>query len=175
MALCKLANDILRNTSCGYNLPEITDIYLANFEDIVATSAETSDSGNVITSISAATDTRFYHIQPAKGSASFEDSLVVEDNGTKYRTHNLTFGVTGKYDATRSLNLDNLSLGKYFAVIKTAEGAYIGLGRTVGLEAETATNAGGGDSNGLNVVLTANVAESAYPLSDGAIATVLGN
>ena len=34
-----------------------------------------------------------------------------------------------------------------------------------GLEAETATLAGGGDTNGLQIVLSANVTESAIPLS----------
>lgn len=177
MALtCKLSNDMLRTSSCGYSLPEIVDIYLANYEDVVSSAVV----DNEITGITLATDattsasTKFYHIEPARNSASFEDALVVEDNGSKYRTHTLTFTVTGKYDKVRSLDLDNLSLGKYFAVVKTAEGNYLALGRLNGLEAETATLAGGGDTNGVQVVLSANVTESAYPLSDEAIEVVIG-
>ena len=177
MALtCKLSNDMLRTSSCGYSLPEIVDIYLANYEDVVSSAVV----DNEITGITLATDattsasTKFYHIEPAKNSASFEDSLVVGDSGNKYRTHTLTFSVIGKYDKVRSLDLDNLSLGKYFAVVKTAEGNYLALGRLNGLEAETATLAGGGDTNGVQVVLSANVTESAYPLSDEAIEVVIG-
>lgn len=171
MALtCKLSNDMLRTSSCGYSLPEIVDIYLANYEDVVSSAV----ADNEITGITLSASTKFYHIEPARNSASFEDSLVVEDNGSKYRTHTLTFTVTGKYDKVRSLDLDNLSLGKYFAVVKTAEGNYLALGRLNGLEAETATLSGGGDTNGVQVVLTANVTESAYPLSDGAIEVVIG-
>lgn len=170
---CKLTNDMLRSNSCGYSLPEIVDIYLANYED-VKSGVEESASGNEITSITVVSGATFYHIEPAKNSASFEDALVVGDSGNKYRTHTLTFSVIGKYDKVRSLDLDNLSLGKYFAVVKTAEGNYLGLGRVNGLEAETATLAGGTDNNGIQIVLSANVTESAYPLSDDAIEAVVG-
>lgn len=178
MALtCKLSKDILRTTSCGYSLPEVTDIYLANYEDVAssAVAAASGGCGEEVTAITMASGAVFYHIEPAKNSASFEDALVVEDNGTKYRTHTLTFNINGMYDACMHQNLDDLSLGRYFAVIKTAEGNYLALGRLVGLEASTATVAGGGDNNGTQIVLSANVTESAIPLASGAVATVLGN
>lgn len=174
MALtCKLSNDILRTNSCGYSLPEVTDIYLANYSEVTGTSLDTDEK--VISGISLASDAQFYHIEPAKNSTTFEDALVVEDSGAKYRTHTLTFSVTGVYDGDRHLDFDNLSLGRYFAVVKTAEGNYLAMGRTTGLEAETATLSGGGDSNGMQIVLSANIAESVIPLSAGAIDTVLGN
>lgn len=174
MALtCKLSNDILRTNSCGYSLPEVTDIYLANYSEVTGTSLDADEK--VISAISLASGAQFYHIEPAKNSTTFEDALVVEDSGAKYRTHTLTFSVTGVYDGDRHLDFDNLSLGRYFAVVKTAEGNYLAMGRTTGLEAETATLSGGGDSNGMQIVLSANIAESVIPLSAGAIDTVLGN
>lgn len=174
MALsCKLSNDILRTNSCGYSLPEVTDIYLANYSEVTSTSLDADEK--VISAISLASGAQFYHIEPAKNSTTFEDALVVEDSGAKYRTHTLTFSVTGVYDGDRHLDFDNLSLGRYFAVVKTAEGNYLAMGRTTGLEAETATLSGGGDSNGMQIVLSANIAESVIPLSAGAIDTVLGN
>lgn len=174
MALtCKLSNDILRTNSCGYSLPEVTDIYLANYSEVTGTSLDADEK--VISGISLASGAKFYHIEPAKNSTTFEDALVVEDSGAKYRTHTLTFSVTGVYDGDRHLDFDNLSLGRYFAVVKTAEGNYLAMGRTTGLEAETATLSGGGDSNGMQIVLSANIAESVIPLSAGAIDTVLGN
>lgn len=175
MALtCKLSQNILRTSNCGYSLPEIVDIYLANFDDVTATALSAETCGESVTSITMATGTTFYHIEPAKNSASFEDALVVEDNGNKYRTHTLTFNVTGSYTSCMHQNLDDLSLGKYIAVVKTAEGSYLMLGRIVGLEAETATLSGGGDTNGLQIVLSANVTESAIPVTGAAITTVVG-
>ena len=176
MALnCKLSQNILRGSNCGYSLPEIVDIYLANFEDVTATALSAETCGESVTGITMATGTSWYHIEPAKNSASFEDALVVNDNGGKYRTHTLTFSVNGQYTACMHQNLDDLALGKYIAVIKTAEGSYLMLGRITGLEAETATLSGGGDSNGLQIVLSANVTESAIPLIGGAIDTVTNN
>lgn len=174
MALtCKLSNDILRTNSCGYSLPEVNDIYLANYSDVASTSMDTD--GKTISGISLASGATFYHIEPAKNSTTFEDALVVEDSGAKYRTHTLTFSVTGVYDGDRHLDFDNLSLGRYFAVVKTAEGNYLAMGRTTGLEAETATLSGGGDNNGMQIVLSANIAESVIPVVGEAIKTVTNN
>lgn len=70
--------------------------------------------------------------------------------------------------------MDALALGRYFAVVVTADGIWLGLGRLGGLEAETATLAGGGDTNGLQIVLTGNVTESAVPLAEAAVNVVKG-
>ena len=39
MANCILNRDLLRTSSCGYSLPEVKDIYLANFADVTGTTA----------------------------------------------------------------------------------------------------------------------------------------
>lgn len=176
MALtCKLNRDILRTTSCGYSLPEVKDIWLANYADVTTTvTASTTPTGCTGEEVNIGQGAEFYHIEPAKNSTSFEDTLVVEDSGAKYRTHTLTFNISGKYDPCLHIDLDNLSLGRYLAVVKTADGNYLMLGRLTGLEAETATLSGGGDSNGIQIVLSANVAESVLPLSESAIAIVTG-
>ena len=177
MAICVLNKDILRTDSCGYSLPEIVDIYLANYADVSASTISTDEDGcEEITGITMVTGKTFFHIEPRKNSTSFSDELVVQDNGTKYRTHTLTFGISGTYDECLHGVLDALSLGRYFAVVKTAEGNYLALGRLTGLEAETATLAGGGSdtNNGIEVTLSANVTESALPLSAAAVAVVVG-
>ena len=173
---CALNKDLLRTETCGYSLPEVKDIYLANYADVTS-SAIASDSGNCeeVTAITLATGATFYHIEPAKDSVEFSDELVVEDNGNKYRTHTLTFNIAGKYDACMHGVLDALSLGRYFAVVVTAEGTWLALARLTGMEASAATLSGGGDNNGITVTLSANTTESSIPLSDGAIATVRGN
>ena len=178
MAICTLNRDLLKSTSCGYSLPTITDIYLANFEDVTATaiSAGTGASAGCeeVTAITMESDTKFYHIEPAKDSVTFADELTVGDSGNKYRAQSLTFTVNGTYDACMHGALDALSLGRYIAVVKTAEGSYLMLGRVTGVEAESAS-INGGETNGMIVTLSANTTESALPLSDAAIAVVLGD
>ena len=178
MAICKLNRNLLRTTSCGYSLPEIVDLYLVNYEDL----SETGKSGGTgvsegceeITAITLASGASVFHIEPQKNSASFEDTLTVEDNGNKYRHASITFNVAGMYDACMHGALDALSLGRYFVVVKTADGNYLGMGRISPLEAETATLAGGSDNNGMQIVLSGNIAESPLPLSDSAVTYLLG-
>ena len=172
---CKLNKNLLRTDSCGYSLPEVKDIYLANFVDVTkAALGETSGGCEEITAITMASGTTFYHVEPAQNSVTFTDESVVEDNGNKYRTHTLTFNPTGRYDACMHDVFDALSLGRFFVVVKTADGEYLALGRLTGLEASAATLSGGGDTNGMTITLSGNVTESAIPLSCEAIEDVTG-
>lgn len=171
---CTLNRNLLRTDSCGYNLSEVKDIYLANFASVTSeVGNDTSASGctgEVITNLTGT----FYHIEPSKNSVTFTDELVVEDSGAKYRTHTLTFSLSNKYDSCLHMDFDALSLGRYFAVVVTADGQWLALGRLTGLEAESATLQGGGDTNGITITLSANVAESAIVLSQEAINVVKG-
>lgn len=172
MASCTLNKDLLRSTTCDYSLPEVKDVYLANFADIVtAVTNYDCESGVTVTEISGGT---FYHIEPAKNSVTYTDELVVEDNGNKYRTHTLTFTLNGKYDKDMVCPVDALALGRFFVVVATADGEYLALGRTVGMEASEQSVAGGGDTNGITVTLTANITEAAVPLAAAAIKKVKG-
>ena len=173
MAVCALDKDLLRSTSCGYSLPQIVTLYVANFADVKATLPEEGDEISGITMVDSA---KFHVIEPAKNSASFTDELVTNDNGARYRTQTITFSVTGKYDKEKHSALDALSLGKYFVVAKTAEGSYIAFARRTGLEASAASNSGGSAdaNNGMTITLTADVTESALPLTGEAINKVIG-
>ena len=177
MACCILTKDLLKTNTCAYSLPEVKDIYIANYNDVTSAPLEYDTgctSGASVSAITLATGKTFYHIEPAKNSVSFTDELVVEDNGNKYRTHTLTFNLNGKYDKDMVPVVDALSLGRFFVVVVTADGEWLALGRTTGLEASEQSVAGGGDNNGISVTLTANVTESAVPLSATAIAKVKG-
>ena len=177
MALtCNLSKNLLRTNTCGYSLPEVKDIYVANFADVAAAPVQYDcESGVSVTAITLATGATFYHIEPSKNSVSFTDELVVNDNGSKYRTHTLTFGLSGKYDKDMVCPIDALSLGRFFVVVATADGEYLALGRAAGLEASAQSVAGGGDNNGITITLSANVTEAATPLSQAAIDIVKGN
>lgn len=176
MAICNLTKDLLKSNTCGYSLPEVKDIYVANYADVISAPVNYDcESGVTVSAITLASSAKFYHIEPAKNSVTFTDELVVEDNGNKYRTHTLTFNLNGKYDKDMVCSVDALALGRFFVVVKTADGEYLALGRTTGLEASEQSIAGGGDTNGVTVTLSENVTESAVPLAPAAIEVVLGN
>lgn len=172
MAICKLNTNLTRANQCGYSLPEIVELYLVNYEDLSATSISSENGCEEISAVTLASGATVAKVEPARNSASFEDTLVVEDSGNKYRNASITFNVTGTYNGCMHGALDALSLGRYFVVVKTADGNYLGFGRISPLEAETATLAGGSDNNGLQIVLSGNIAESPMPLTDEAVDTI---
>lgn len=172
--VCLLNKNLLRSSNCGYSLPEIVDLYLINNDDFVSAATTDSSTGeDEITGITLVTGASVYHVEPARNSASFEDTLVVEDNGNKYRNASVTFNVTGAYSPALHAALDALSLGRYKVVIKTADGNYLMMGRVAPLEAETATLAGGSDTNGMSIVLSGNIAESPLTMSAEAVGQLL--
>ena len=175
MAICNLNKNLLKGNSCAYTLNEIKDVYIADFNAISAANLDyRCESGVTVSGISATSASNvFSHIEVAKNSASYTDELVVEDSGAKYRTHTITFGLSGNYDKDMVCPVDALSLGRFFVVVKTAGGQYLALGRAVGLEASEQSIAGGSDNNAITVTLTANTAESAAPLSEQAISDLL--
>ena len=176
MALsCNLQKNLLRTNTCSYVLNEIVDIYIANFSDVTAAPVNYDcESGVTVSAITMATGTTFYHIEPQKNSINYSDELVVGDNGEKYRTHTISFTLPGSYNKDMVCPVDALSLGRFFVVAVAATGEYLALGRTTGLEATEQVIAGGSDNNGVTVTLSANVAETAVPLSEAAIAVVKG-
>lgn len=176
MAICKLNTDVLKSNFCGYSLGSISRIYIANYEDVTATAVDTT-SGQVVTAITLASGATYYKIDPGKNSASWQDELVVEDSGAKYRTQTVNFNVIGSYTKELVDVVDALSLGKYNVVLEKNDGSYVMLGRNAGLEAQVVTVGGSDDNsivNGIQCTLNANTAEAALPLSEAAIATVKG-
>ena len=179
MAVCKLAQDILKSTFCGYSLKQIVELYLANAEDVTATTvgAPTEGKGVEVKTITMASAAKFYKIQPAKDSATFEDSLQVGDGGSKYRQSSITWNISGEYTAQMVDVLDALSLGRFVIVAKLSDGSYVMFGRLTPMEAETASLQSAAEAtgfNGITVTFTNSTVESPVPLSDDAVKTVLG-
>lgn len=172
MANCKLAQNILKSDFCGYSLLKVTDIYLGNYSDVTA-----SVSGNEVTAITLANSANMYHVEPSKDSASFTDELQVTDGGAKYRTHTLNFSIdSGNYNKDLAGVVDDLSLGRYVAVAKLANGVYVMLGRVTPLEATSANVSGAAsatDSTAIQVVMTSDTTETVLPLSSAAITSLL--
>lgn len=179
MAVCKLAQDILKSSFCGYSLKQIVELYLANAEDVTATNvgAPTEGSGVEVKTITLASEAKFYRIEPAKDSATFEDSLQVGDGGSKYRQSSITWNISGEYTAEMVDILDALSLGRFVIVAKLSDGSYVMFGRLTPMEAETASLQSAAEATGFNgvaVTFTNATVESPLPLSADAVKTVLG-
>ena len=179
MAVCKLTQDILKSTFCGYSLKQIVELYLANAEDVTATTvgAPTEGGGVEVKTITMASSAKFYRIEPAKDSATFEDSLQVGDGGSKYRQSSITWNISGEYTAKMVDVLDALSLGRFVIVAKLSDGNYVMFGRLTPMEAETANLSSAAEAtgfNGVTVTFTNATVESPLPLSADAVKTVLG-
>lgn len=175
MAVCKLSKDILKSGVCGYSLKQIVDLYFANYEDVTATTLGTE--GNTVATITMKNEGKFYHVEPNKDSASFEDTLQVGDAGSRYRTSTVTFSYGGVYDGDAVDNLDAFSLGRFVCAAKLSDGSWILFGRLSPLEASVATFSSAAESTGFNgeqITLTNNTVESPLPLEEAAIKTVLG-
>jgi len=116
MAVCKLAQDLLRSSFCGYSLKQIVELYLANAEDVTATTVgapEEGESGVEVKTIAMAAQAKWYKVEPAKDSATFEDSLQVGDGGSKYRQSSITWNISGEYTPEMVDVLEVLSLGRF--------------------------------------------------------------
>ena len=179
MAVCKLTQDILKSSFCGYSLKQIVELYLANAEDVTATTvgAPTEGGGVEVKSITMASSAKFYRIEPAKDSATFEDSLQVGDGGSKYRQSSITWNISGEYTPKMVDVLDALSLGRFVIVAKLSDGNYVMFGRLTPMEAETANLSSAAEAtgfNGVTVTFTNATVESPLPLSADAVKTVLG-
>ena len=175
MAVCKLNKDILKSGVCGYSLKQIVDLYFANYEDVTGTTLGTE--GNTVKTITMKDQGKFYHVEPNKDSASFEDTLQVGDAGAKYRQSNVTFSYGGAYDGDAVDNLDAFSLGRFVCAAKLSDGTWVLFGRLTPLEASTATFSSAAEATGFNgeqITLTNNTVESPLPLEETAINTVLG-
>lgn len=179
MAVCKLSNDILRSTFCGYSLKQIVELYIANAEDVTGTTVGAPEEGGgvEVKTITLAAQAKFYKIEPAKDTATFTDSLQVGDGGSKYRQSSITWNISGEYTAKMVDVLDALSLGRFIIVARLSDGSYVMFGRLTPMEAETASLESAAEAtgfNGITVTFTNSTVESPVPLSEAAIKTVLG-
>lgn len=177
MALgCSLSKNILKVDNCAYVLQSVVDIFLINKDDLTAIAYNTDKTE--VSAFTLADSAKVYHIQPAKNSASFSDTLNVNDNGSKYRTHLLSFSLVGEYNAAMVENVHALSLGSFVGVAKLASGTYVMLGNdAVGLEATVVTNVGAAsssESSGVSVELSGDLTADALPLAAEAISAFLG-
>ena len=175
MAVCKLTKDILRSGTCNYSLKQVVDIYIVNYEDITGTTL--GETGNTVKTITMKPEAKFYHVEPNKDSASFEDALQMGDAGSRYRATTLSFSYGGKYDGDAVAALDAFSLGRFMAAAKLSDGTWVLFGRLSPLEANAASFSSAAEATGFQgqqITLTNNTVESPLPLEETAISTITG-
>lgn len=182
MALsCFLNKDLLKGSNCDYVLQSVTEIYLANNTDAVVNTASGETCGQSVTAVTLGevdgVKNEWYRIQPAKNTASFTDVLNVTDSGNKYRTHSLSFSLSGKYDADMACVIDGLSLGSYLAIAVFASGDAVLLGSaTAGLEATVVTNTGSAtatEASGISVEMSADLTVTALPIDKDTLPSIV--
>ena len=107
--LCKLDKNI-KNYGCGYHLPDIKEIYLLNYSDLVSYTVEDCEYCLEWTD-------KFYRIDV--DNVTFADTLTIGNSGNKYRNIKLTFSLINHADACEEEAYNNIVLGKYVLVFKT--------------------------------------------------------
>ena len=175
MAVCKLTKDILRSGICDYSLKQIVDLYFCNYEDVTSTAL--GEQGNTVKTITMKNEAKFYHVEPNKDSASFEDSLQMGDAGSRYRATTLSFSYGGVYDGDTVDGLNAFSLGRFMAAAKLSDGTWVLFGRLTPLEASAASFTSSAEATGFQgqqITLVNNTKEPPLPLEQTAISTITG-
>ena len=175
MAVCKLTKDILRSVICDYSLKQIVDLFFANYEDVTSTTL--GEQANTVKTITMKPEAKFYHVEPNKDSASFEDTLQMGDAGSKYRSTSLTFSYGGVYNGDTVDGLNAFSLGRFVAAAKLSDGTWVLFGRLTPLEASAASFTSSAEATGFQgqqITLVNNTKEPPLPLEETAISTITG-
>lgn len=175
MAVCKLTKDILRSVICDYSLKQIVDLFFANYEDVTSTTL--GEQGNTVKTITMKPEAKFYHVEPNKDSASFEDSLQMGDAGSRYRATTLSFSYGGVYNGDTVDGLNAFSLGRFVAAAKLSDGTWVLFGRLSPLEASAASFTSSAEATGFQgqqITLVNNTKEPPLPLEQTAIDTITG-
>lgn len=169
---CKLTSGITKE-KCNYAIAGVRSIYLINQDSAKYEFDTTPDSetAGAISQITLSAGEKAYKIAFIDNTASYTDDLAVNGNGGKYRTHTLNFTLDN--ETYQILNEgDNLSLGRFTAVIVDKTGKGVVLGRMNGLNATSfnyASGAADADATGWTVVMAGTETEIAKPIKNESV------
>ncbi len=166
-------------TYLKHDLVNITKIFLANYDEIASFASSTSD--NEYDAVSMKTNPTtvlpyyWYEVSVKRNSASFQDDLVVNGENNPYVTHQLSMDIHGM-DKKKSAAIQSLLNGNYsVAIVKTSDGLYHLLGRTLGMRGTSANYGSGkaaGDMYGGSFTLAGNATEYSEYIKTGTSLTV---
>lgn len=166
---------------CDPSMGGITKIYLANADEVSATTVGTastlSDEG--ITAITMSGSAKFQEFTVKKNTSSFTSTLTVNDNGGSYVSTVLSY-VMPRMDAAKRAAMQALIMAEAFAIVKDANGKYWFIGDVDGAAYLTNTAGTGetgtakGDANQYTVELTAETLGYPQEVTADAVAAVIG-
>ena len=163
------------NASCSkYDVAGVTKIYLANYDEIASFTSSTSD--NEFDAVSMKTNPTtvlpyyWYEVSVKRNSASFQNDVVINGENNPYVTHQLTMDIHGM-DKKKSAAIQALLNGNYsVAIVKTSDGLYHLLGRTLGMRGQSGTYGSGkavGDLYGGTITVQGNATELSEYVKSG--------
>lgn len=164
---CKLTSNITKD-NCEYQVAGIRSIYLINFDPSNKYNIGVDGS---IESLELANAANAYKIDFIDTTASWTDDLAVNGNGGKYRTHTVNFTLS-EYNHNVLNQADQLSLGRFTAVVVDKSGRAVVLGRLNGLSATSfnyASGAADADATGWTTVLAGTEMEIGKLLKDESV------
>ena len=153
--ICKLTHNISKE--CGYQLPDINEIYFLNIDDLNSISTTFIGDCEYINGINY--EDRFYKVEGY--NISYTDALIVDDY-QRYRQKTLDFNLLGKDDACRLQDYNMLVTGRYAALLKV-EGSWIFAAFSNGFEADENEMS---TENDFHIVMSENSIVSSLPVDD---------
>lgn len=124
-----------------------------------------TETANVISGITMKSGKKFYNIDLAKSTASFQSAATANvQNGTSFYTETVNV-VLNKLKATTSALVDSIVKSSVVIIATDRNGESFLLGRENGLDATTVnagTGTAGGDRNGYEITLTGEEAKLSH-------------
>lgn len=162
--ICKLKRSIVKE--CGYQLPDINEIYFLNIDDLNSISTTFIGDCEYINGIDY--EDRFYKVEGY--NISYTDALIVDDY-QRYRQKTLDFNLLGKDDACRLQDYTMLVTGRYAALLKV-EGSWIFAAFSNGFEADENEIS---TENDFHIVMSENSIVSSLPVDDEVAEAIIHN
>ena len=148
-----LINAGLLKENCQFLIGGISNIYLANKEEVISFNDGNAD--NIYDSVTmSSTASVFYKFESSKNTSSYTQVLTVNGNN-KYVLQTVDMIVPRMDQDTIDL-MEKLALGTFVAIVENRMGQKVVLGETNGLEATVANINSGvaeGDNAGIQVTL----------------------
>lgn len=165
---------------CLGNLGGVSEVWLAHYDSVTASTGTTTINGvsgvPIITAFTLDTGETFVKYYVRKNTSSLSSTLNVNDNGSTYVSTELNL-VFARMDAQKRLEMNALAKEDIVALVKTANGNWIYLGKDNPVTSSAGTGETGvqrGDNNQYTATLTDESDDYPMFVSDDAISAVIG-
>lgn len=175
MAICNaLSGNILK--SCEGNVGGITKIFIADFNNV--TTITEAGVPKEVTAIDMEVGTQFYFFETNRNTSSIEETVTIDiTNGTTFFAQTVNL-MLKRRDAVKREAIEKLVAGqkKLRLIVEDSNGNYWLSGQGEGAYVTAISGGSGvskGDSNGYDVVFTAEEAEQMITIDPAIIAALL--